>query len=499
MKLLRVKTSEYEENLLGVSEFQETWAKNENWNVSFLIHKSKLNEFEYNLMVNEEMIVYEGQQFIIKNSEILSNGPVSVKQIEATHIMFNVQDHVQNNILEAVRTYTINEVLQFCLGSNDLGFTYEVKGTFERLTIENLGDLDGLEAVKKICDRFAAVVVPNNKHLVFYSESNWYSYTNEQFRDGYNTSSMSVAIDTTNLKTAVRAFGMKKDDSEEYYFEPFDYFSPEMSKWNNGKAKWMKAIRDETINNKDTMIAKIKRELQDYPEVSLSTNTIEIGPFGKGDVWTYINTEQQISTDVTLVGYTRYTYDISKNAQVVFSNARKSMVDIQGDIARAAKNSERQLSNVSSLVSSNIPSSIKTASSSVNKVSNAVMFTEKGIATNESELSKDASIDVLFGHGSILIKGEKAISREGIDASYLFNTESIPNIPVYELATTTADGLMSSQMVIRLNDLEKLATPIFDGLMASSDKKKLDYIKATKAADLDQMQQDIQELKGGKK
>ncbi|WP_157454716.1 phage tail protein [Carnobacterium maltaromaticum] len=498
MKLLRIKTNEYEENILGVTEFQETWSKNENWNVSFLVYKSNLNEFEYNLMVNEEIIIYEEQAFIIKNSEILSNGTVAVKQIEATHIMFNIQDHVQNAINEGERSYWIDEVLKFCLGSNDLGYTFEIKGDFEKVTIENLGDLDGLEAVNKVCDRFSAVVIPNNKHLVFYSESTWPTNTNEQFRDGFNTSNMSISIDTTNLKTAVRAFGMKKEESDDYFFEPFDYYSPEISKWNNGKAKWMKAIRDETINNKNTMIAKIKRELQDYPEISLSTSTLEIGPFGKGDVWTYINTEQQIKTDVTLVGYTRFTYDVSKSAEVVFSNARKSMVDIQGDIARAARNSERQLSNVSSLVSSNIPSSIKTASSNVNKVSNAVMFTENGIATNENELSKDSSIDVLFGHGSILIKGEKAISREGIDAKYLFNTEFIPNIPVYELATTTADGLMSSQMVIRLNDLEKLATPFSDGLMVSSDKRKLDYVKATKTADLDQMQQDIQELKGGK-
>lgn len=385
MKLLRIKTNDYEENLLGVSEFKETWSKNENWNVSFLVHKTNINEMEYNLIANEEIIVYEEQSFIIKNSEILSNGAVAVKQIEATHIMFNIQDHVQNAVNEGERSYSIDEVLQFCLGSNDLGFTFEVKGSFERITIENLGDLDGMETVNKICDRFSAVVIPNNKHLVFFSESNWATDTNEQFRDGYNTSSMSIAIDTTNLKTAVRAFGMKKEESEEYYFEPFDYFSPELSKWNNGKAKWMKAIRDETINNKDTMIAKIKRQLQDYPEVSLSTNTIEIGPFGKGDVWTYINSEQKIKTDVTLVGYTRYTYDVSKNAEVVFSNARKSMVDIQRDIARAATDSERKLSNVSSLVINNIPKSIKTASADVNKTNKSIEFLDIGLKSKWNE------------------------------------------------------------------------------------------------------------------
>ena len=385
MKLLRIKTNDYEENILGVSEFKETWSKNENWNVSFLVHKSILNEMEFNLIANEEIIIYEEQAFIIKNSEILSNGTVTVKQIEATHIMFNIQDHVQAVINEGDRSYSINDVLNFCIGSNDLGYTFEIKGSFEKVTIENLGDLDGLEAVNKVCDRFSSVVIPDNKHLIFYSESSWSTNTNEQFRDGFNTSNMSIAIDTTNLKTAVRAFGMKKEESEDYFFEPFDYYSPEISKWNNGKAKWMKAIRDETINNKDTMIAKIKRELQDYPEISLSTSTIEIGPFGKGDVWTYINTEQQIKTDVTLVGFTRYTYDVSKNAEVVFSNTRKSMVDIQGDIARAAKNSERKLSNVSTLVVNNIPKSIKIASADVNKTNKSIEFLDVGLKSKWNE------------------------------------------------------------------------------------------------------------------
>ncbi len=497
MSLLRVKTNDYEENLIGIKEFKETWAKLENWQVSFSIYRLTQNEFEYHLIANEQVIIFEGQEFVIKNCELASVGTVEAKLIEATHISYNIQDYTQDNVNEGKKTYSIDEVLKFGISGNDLGYTYSIVGSFDKVQIENLGDMDGMEVVNKVCKSFDAVMIPDNKKLIFYREDSWTTLTQNQFREGYNTYGMTISIDTTNLKTAVRGFGMKKED-ETWHFEPFTYISPDVGKWNNGKPKWMKAIRDETINNPATMLAKMKRELVDYPEVSLSTNTIEIGSFGKGDVWTYINDQQKIITDVTITGYTRFPFNPSLTSEVVFSNTRKSMTDIQGDLARVAKNSARQLSNLGSLVVNSIPDSIKTASSNVNKVSNAVTFTEKGIATNENELSKDSSIDVLFGHGSILIKGEKVISREGIDAKYLFNTEFIPNIPVYKLATTSADGLMSSQMVIRLNDLEKLASPFSDGLMASSDKRKLDYVKATKSADLDQMQQDIQELKGGK-
>lgn len=384
MKLLRVKTNEYEENLIGVKNFKETWTKIENWQISFLVYKMDQNIFEYNLVTNESSIVFDGQEYVIKNCELASTGMVEVKQVEATHISYNIQDHTQDTVNEGRKTYSIEEVLNFGLSENQLGFSYKVIGSFDKVQIENLGDMDGLETVNKVCKSYNAVMIPDNKELYFYREDSWTTLTQNQFRDGYNTYGMTISIDTTNLKTAVRGFGMKKED-ESWFFEPFAYISPEASKWNNGKPKWMKAIRDETINNPATMLEKMKRELVDYPEVSLSTNTIEIGEFGKGDVWTYINDQQQIVTDVTITGYTRYPFDSKMTSEVIFSNTKKAMTDIQGDISRVAKNSARQLSNAGTLVANNIPSSIKTASADVNKTNKAIEFLESGLKSKWNE------------------------------------------------------------------------------------------------------------------
>lgn len=502
MSLVRIKTKQYEENLIGVMDFKEMWTKNENWSISFLLCKNELNEFDYHLLKNEETIIYENQSYSIKNTETLSEGKVSVKQVEATHIMFNIKDHVQDEVREGKLTYSIEEALNFGISGNQLGYTFEVVGNFEKVLIENLGDIDGLEMVRKVCERFGAVVIPNNKHLVFYSEDTWTTSTNKQFREGFNTFGMNISIDTTNLKTAVKGYGMKREESEEYYFQPITYYSPNLSEWNDGKAKWMKAIRDETINNPETMLTRLKKELQDYPEVSLSTNTIENAMLKKGEIWAYINAEQQINTEVTIVGYTKYPFDQSKNGEVTFSNARKTMTDIQLDIARAAKKAERELQNPSHFVNSQISGYIKEASKAVNDASKAVRFNELGISTNVPEFEKGikrVNDEILIGDGAIWVDGKRAVNKQGIDASFLYNVDLIiPELPVYEVATTSKDGLMASEMVVKLNDLKKVATAWSNGLMSMKDKSKLDLINVTKQIDLDKLQQDVEKLKGVK-
>lgn len=75
--------------------------------------------------------------------------------------------------------------------------------------------------------------------------------------------------------------------------------------------------------------------------------------------------------------------------------------------------------------------------------------------------------------------------------------DSIGSIPVYDVATVSKDGLMSSQNVIKLNSLQHYdkATGLTDGLMAKEDKQKLNRILANQSIDLDQFMADFLALK----
>lgn len=63
--------------------------------------------------------------------------------------------------------------------------------------------------------------------------------------------------------------------------------------------------------------------------------------------------------------------------------------------------------------------------------------------------------------------------------------DAVDEIPVYDVATETEDGLMSSSDKAKLNELEsyELATDEEDGLMSASDKLKLDMIDTSNLID----------------
>ncbi|MBC1272692.1 prophage endopeptidase tail family protein [Listeria booriae] len=547
-----IKTNEYEEKLIDIFDFQESWAKNELWQISFKILQTDLNAFEFELIENEKIIEYDGQDYSIKVETIHDNEAVIGKEVSATHIMYNVRNHVINDVNEGAKTYSISAALQFLLGSNEHGFSWVIHGTYPSVTSENLGDLDGVESVNFVCERFGAVCIPDNRVLHFYPEASWGTVTQYQFRAGYNTQNTKLSISTTKLKTAIMGFGKQVATTDTFYqystaaieragsgwvseggywtatkfndafkfsfagtglrvkmmtsklggkwtfkidnkhtkqisvynasgteekvfeikrgldsathtvvctfvsrdgtnpntkapkmaknilnsgafigtyrknekgdqvytFDPISYVSPNVSNWNGGKKMWAKAIRDDTITNPATMLARLKSELQDVPEVSLTTEFLDSDEFGKGDTWLFYHDRMRFDTDVKIIGYTKYPYDASKSSEVVFSNSRKAMSDIQRDIKKATIEAQRKLKNIGKTVIENIPADIKESTASVTDARNAnVEFSGDGIQT-----SKQEGYNILqFGNGVLSLDGDDVlIDERGINLAKTF-------------------------------------------------------------------------------
>src|SRR5690625_285211 len=75
--------------------------------------------------------------------------------------------------------------------------------------------------------------------------------------------------------------------------------------------------------------------------------------------------------------------------------------------------------------------------------------------------------------------------------------DALDGIPIYGPVTTTEDGLMTSADKIKLDDLEvyQEATETLAGLLSATDKQKLNRLTVTQSIDLDQLYQDVQDLK----
>lgn len=472
MENLLIRTETETEILIDFNDFTEIWEENVSWYVDFTIFETEFNRYSYNLALNDETILYQGQQFIIKTCDEKSQGAFLTKRITATHIQYDCQYHRQYEA--RTKRFTIQEAVSWAFDGNEFGYTYEILGSFPSVDMENWGNGDDAKKMAHtIASRFGAVIDANNKHIRFIEESLWGTVTNHQLRYLYNTDQVNAVIDTKAICTVIKCTGKEKEEGG-YYFQPFFVVTDNVEYLKKFGRRHQEPINDDRFNNKETMEEYGRRTLQDYPDISLTIRNFGDENIDKGDKIKFIYEPMGLYNDVRVVGYRKFPYS-GKPAELTFSNSRKDIINIQRDIMRKASEATRTLSNASRFVSNNIPGPVRTATESINLASNAVAFTENGITTSDSIRAKSSADELRFGDGSLFINEESAINKDGINADYFYNTENF-------IATLPN---------------QTLATPFRDGLLAKEDKAKLDLISVTSLTDLDQMRRDIEDLKGG--
>ncbi|MBC1379938.1 phage tail protein, partial [Listeria innocua] len=233
---------------------------------------TKQNADVFNLVGNEAILTYQGQQFVIKKCTPKAVGKTISKQITAQHISYTVQDHVQYNVKTGRKKYSIQTVMEFTLKDNELGFSHEIQGSFPLVELEDLGNKNGLELVNLCLEEFGAILFADNKKLYFYDETSWYLKTEKQLRYLYNTEDVSVDINTDNLKTEIKCYGKQKENADKLtgdnkYMAVVTYTSPNVSIY--GKRMANSKTDDKITNNNDLLIFA-KKQILDVPETSLT-------------------------------------------------------------------------------------------------------------------------------------------------------------------------------------------------------------------------------------
>lgn len=313
--------------------FFENWQQNETWEVSFDVSRTELNSYTFDLIDYESTVLFNGQEFVIKSMELSGVGAKITKNVTATHIFYTIQDGWQYNTTTGTRA--INELLTHVFnGANGtMGFQWEVVnplGKIGRVEQENFGNANYLKLIEEIMDDYDVVMIPNNKHLTFYSRSDFGNKVEEQIRYKYNTDSVKFDIDTYSLKTQIRGFGKKKED-ETYYFNPVTYTSNEAEKWG---IRIQDPVEDERYTIASNMIARLKQDLQDYPSISGTvTMKWKIDP-QKGDYVPFIYEPLNIKTYVQIVGIKSYPSLPDKPPEITLSNTKKTMTSILAKLAK---------------------------------------------------------------------------------------------------------------------------------------------------------------------
>lgn len=318
--------------------FYEDWQQNETWEIGLSV-TNLINQEVFDLIEYESSIIFNGQEFIIKKMTKNVVGGLVTKQIVATHIYYTIQDGYQYE--KVTGTKSINQLLTHIFKAGNRGFTWEVIDPNKKfLTVqqENFGDGNYLKLINELLSDYNAVVIPNNKHLMFYPISEYGQKVEEQIRYKYNTDEVTFDIDTYSLKTQIKGYGKLKEGintenpkDSDYVFTPITYTSPESETWG---IRIQDPVTDERYTISGNMLERLKTDLQDYPSISGSvTLKWKINP-QKGDYVPFIYEPLNINTYIQVVGIKTYPAIPNKPPEITLSNTKKTMTVILANMVK---------------------------------------------------------------------------------------------------------------------------------------------------------------------
>ncbi|MFS1134000.1 phage tail protein [Enterococcus hirae] len=318
--------------------FYEDWQQNETWEIGLSV-TNLINQEVFDLIEYESSIIFNGQEFIIKKMTKNVVGGLVTKQIVATHIYYTIQDGYQYE--KVTGTKSINQLLTHIFKAGNRGFTWEVIDPNKKfLTVqqENFGDGNYLKLINELLSDYNAVVIPNNKHLMFYPISEYGQKVEEQIRYKYNTDEVTFDIDTYSLKTQIKGYGKLKEGintenpkDSDYVFTPITYTSSESETWG---IRIQDPVTDERYTISGNMLERLKNDLQDYPSISGSvTLKWKINP-QKGDYVPFIYEPLNINTYIQVVGIKTYPAIPNKPPEITLSNTKKTMTAILANMVK---------------------------------------------------------------------------------------------------------------------------------------------------------------------
>ena len=214
--------------------FKYEYEKNNERSISFTILKTSQNAHVFDNILNEMLLVWKGQEYVIKSTSIKYEGLKLTNEVVAKHIFMEFQNHYIEKDLEdeemnndeeedddSVPTMTLEQYLEFGFKGNKLNFSYEIKGNFDqRVPVEELGNKNGMEFLTEGAELFDYIYFADNKKIYIYDHNTFYKMSNTPLIYQYNSSEIEATTTTTDLKTIGKGYGKKKTKAETKNYNP---------------------------------------------------------------------------------------------------------------------------------------------------------------------------------------------------------------------------------------------------------------------------------------
>lgn len=227
---------------VDLSTFKYDYEKNGERAVSFTAFKTNRNAEIFNMLTNENIIQWEGQDYVIKSSSLNYEDRLLSNEIVGKHIFMEFQNHfidqdIQNESLNddvssdendkdesknAETLMTLEQYLTRGFKGNELGFSYEIIGNGgKRAPVSEIGNKNGLEHLTEGAELFGYIYFADNKKIyVYVSEDDFYKRSDEVLIYEYNLTNVKATVDTSEMKTYIKGYGKKKTKAETKNYSP---------------------------------------------------------------------------------------------------------------------------------------------------------------------------------------------------------------------------------------------------------------------------------------
>lgn len=282
--------------------------------------KTEINKAAYQLIRNQNYFIYDNEEYIIKGFKEKTLGDTVIANCKAFHRVFD--DLNGNHIYEEITgIFPLGSLLTFALKGT--GYTPKIIHTPDMpvsVKVDNFGDDNSLALLKSILEKFGAEFDVIGKTIEIKKEIG--TYTDEQFRYFFNIKEPSREIDTTSFFTYIKGFGKKNEDGS--YVVTAEYKSPLADIYG---IKHAKPVRDERYTDYNSLLERIKRELNDSIDIVVNLTAVEAEELG----WQYINKGDYVWCIID-------PFDLDVRIRVVevqdFSNEGKPKVYTLGKITK---------------------------------------------------------------------------------------------------------------------------------------------------------------------
>ncbi|MDN6251280.1 MAG: phage tail protein [Tetragenococcus koreensis] len=216
--------------------FKYEYEKNNERSISFTIFKTTQNTDIFENLLNEMLLQWQGQDYVIKSTSIQYDGAIVSNEVMAKHVFMEFQNHYINKDIEseeinneednsegdeAKPTMTLKQYLDFGFKDNELGFTYQIKGKFDkRVVVDELGEKNGMEYLSEGAELFDYIYFADNKKILIYDTESFYEMAGWPLIYKYNSDELDVQTTTTDIRTYIQGYGKKKDKQETKNYNP---------------------------------------------------------------------------------------------------------------------------------------------------------------------------------------------------------------------------------------------------------------------------------------